>query len=384
MGNVEGGQPQALGQVAQAHVRLDVHVLAQNQPIQAGEGHVEVVLGALLAAVHAVVDHAAVGGVVGGLCLDGLDDALPHLGVVHPGVDGDSLALVQGADVQLGHGALHAELPGGQHADKGLGLAVGVGGGGLVDLFHHALHLAVDLGVLQGFLQLVDFLLLGLGVVFLGFNLQLYRLDLHGVGVLLILAGLLFLFFQIILLVLQGGDGVGDALQIQLGLVQAHLHLLGVIAEQGVPRGHLVALGDVDFRHSLGVVLFDFVGGLGLYHAGEPGGVAGVDAGDVRHRLHIDRRGTGRAPQVPQPEKPQAKGGRGHHQYARKGYPQGLFRCMFHGKMLLQSSLGQYSVSLYRKCPVLAMGNSTFGGGFLGFPPPGFGEGPHPAGALSP
>src|SRR5699024_8202057 len=50
VGNVEGGQPQALGQVAQAHVRLDVHVLAQNQPIQAGEGHVEVVLGALLAA----------------------------------------------------------------------------------------------------------------------------------------------------------------------------------------------------------------------------------------------------------------------------------------------------------------------------------------------
>ena len=90
---------------------------------------------------------------------DGVNDALPHA-LVHAGVDRDGLALVEGADVQLGDGALHAELARGKDGDKGLLLAVGVGGGGLVDLLHHALHLAVDLGVLQGFLQLVDFLLL--------------------------------------------------------------------------------------------------------------------------------------------------------------------------------------------------------------------------------
>ena len=291
----------------QAQVRLNVHMLAQNQPLPAGKSHIEIVFRALLAAVHPIVNHAAIVLVAGGLRLNGVNDALPHA-LVHAGVDRDGLALVEGADVQLGDGALHAELARGKDGDKGLLLAVGVGGGGLVDLSDHALYLAENLRVVDGVLQLVDLLLLGVAVVFLRLDLQLHSLDLHGVGILLILAGFFLLVLQVVLLVLQGGDLVFNALQIQFGLVQLKLQLLCVIAEQRVPRVHLVTLCDIDFCHSFGVIFLNGIGSLGFHHAGIPGQRAQVQPGNLRHGLHIYGRSARSCPKVLQPEEPQARG----------------------------------------------------------------------------
>ena len=72
--------------------------------------------------------------------------------------------------------------------------------GGLVDLPDHALYLAENLRVVDGVLQLVDLLLLGVAVVFLRLDLQLHSLDLHGVGILLILVWLFSLVLQVVLL----------------------------------------------------------------------------------------------------------------------------------------------------------------------------------------
>ena len=280
----------------------------------------------MLAAIHAVV-HIVV--LLGGLGFNGADDAGPSLLAVQSGIDDHRLALIQGADVQLGHSAFYPEFPGRKDGDEGFGLAGRIGGRGFVDLFHHAGHFAEHLGVFQRVLQLFNLLLLGLGVILLGFDLQLYRLDLHRILVLFLLTGLFFLLLQVLLLLFQGGDGVRDALQVQLGLIQAHLHFLGVIAEQGVPRGNFIALGDVHLRHGFGFVLLDAVGFLGFHHTGIAGGIPHVYPGDIGHRFHIDRGGVPSGKQPPQPEEPQAQGDDYHRCHTGQGDPKGFFQGFF-------------------------------------------------------
>ena len=310
MGDVRGRQPDALPLGGGAQVRLDVHVLPQDQPGGVVQQHVEVVAGAAVAGVRAVVVPGVL--VLGGLHLDHVHHAGPaHLGV-HPGVDHHRLAGGEAAEVQLADGALDPELAGGEDAHKGQGLAHGVGAPVFVDLLHGAFHVGVDLGVGQVLLELVDLALLHGAVVLLVLNLQFHRLDLHGVGILLVLAGVVLLVLQVVQLVLQGGDLVGDALQVQLGLVQGQLHLLGVVPEQGRAGADLVAFRHQDLRHGLALVPLDLVGLLGLYHPGVPGGGAGVHAGDGGHGVHVDRRGLGGGQVVFQPEEPQAH--RGHSQ----------------------------------------------------------------------
>ena len=139
---------------ALSQIRLDVHVLAHQQPIAAAELHIERVFagvtGVAAAAVVGVV--AALGGVVP---VDAGDGALPRL-VADAGADDDADALAEHRCVVLVDVALHAVAAGLHDGDQGQRIVVVVGAAIGVDALDLAGHLRLHGAVLHVLLQLLD------------------------------------------------------------------------------------------------------------------------------------------------------------------------------------------------------------------------------------
>ena len=135
-------------------IRLDVHVLAHQQPIAAAELHIERVLAGVagVAAAAVVVVVAALGGVVP---VDAGDGALPRL-VADAGADDDADALAEHRCVVLVDVALHAVAAGLHDGDQGQRIVVVVGAAIGVDALDLAGHLRLHGAVLHVLLQLLD------------------------------------------------------------------------------------------------------------------------------------------------------------------------------------------------------------------------------------
>ena len=142
---------------ALSQIRLDVHVLAHQQPIAAAELHIERVFAgvtgvAAAAAAAVVIVAAALGGVVP---VDAGDGALPRL-IADTGADDDADALAEHRCVVLIDVALHAVAAGLHDGDQGQGIAVAVGAAIGVDALDLAGHLRLHGAVLHVLLQLLD------------------------------------------------------------------------------------------------------------------------------------------------------------------------------------------------------------------------------------
>ena len=139
---------------ALSQIRLDVHVLAHQQPIAAAELHIERVFAGVtgVAAAAVVIVAAALGGVVP---VDAGDGALPRL-VADTGADDDADALAEHRCVVLVDVALHAVAAGLHDGDQGQGIAVAVGAAVGVDALDLAGHLRLHGAVLHVLLQLLD------------------------------------------------------------------------------------------------------------------------------------------------------------------------------------------------------------------------------------
>ena len=139
---------------ALSQIRLDVHVLAHQQPIAAAELHIERVFAGVagVAAAAVVIVAAALGGVVP---VDAGDGALPRL-VADTGADDDADALAEHRCVVLIDVALHAVAAGLHDGDQGQGIAVAVGAAVGVDALDLAGHLRLHGAVLHVLLQLLD------------------------------------------------------------------------------------------------------------------------------------------------------------------------------------------------------------------------------------
>ena len=139
---------------ALSQIRLDVHVLAHQQPIAAAELHIERVLAGVtgVAAAAVVVVVAALGGVVP---VDAGDGALPRL-VADAGADDDADALAEHRCVVLVDVALHAVAAGLHDGDQGQRIVVVVGAAIGVDALDLAGHLRLHGAVLHVLLQLLD------------------------------------------------------------------------------------------------------------------------------------------------------------------------------------------------------------------------------------
>ena len=139
---------------ALSQIRLDVHVLAHQQPIAAAELHIERVFAGVtgVAAAAVVIVAAALGGVVP---VDAGDGALPRL-VADTGADDDADALAEHRCVVLVDVALHAVAAGLHDGDQGQGIAVAVGAAIGVDALDLAGHLRLHGAVLHVLLQLLD------------------------------------------------------------------------------------------------------------------------------------------------------------------------------------------------------------------------------------
>ena len=135
-------------------IRLDVHVLAHQQPIAAAELHIERVFAGVtgVAAAAVVVVVAALGGVVP---VDAGDGALPRL-VADAGADDDADALAEHRCVVLVDVALHAVAAGLHDGDQGQRIVVVVGAAIGVDALDLAGHLRLHGAVLHVLLQLLD------------------------------------------------------------------------------------------------------------------------------------------------------------------------------------------------------------------------------------
>ena len=135
-------------------IRLDVHVLAHQQPIAAAELHIERVLAGVagVAAAAVVVVVAALGGVVP---VDAGDGALPRL-VADAGADDDADAFAEHRCVVLVDVALHAVAAGLHDGDQGQRIVVVVGAAIGVDALDLAGHLRLHGAVLHVLLQLLD------------------------------------------------------------------------------------------------------------------------------------------------------------------------------------------------------------------------------------
>ena len=139
---------------ALSQIRLDVYVLAHQQPIAAAELHIERVLAGVagVAAAAVVVVVAALGGVVP---VDAGDGALPRL-VADTGADDDADALAEHRCVVLIDVALHAVAAGLHDGDQGQRIVVVVGAAIGVDALDLAGHLRLHGAVLHVLLQLLD------------------------------------------------------------------------------------------------------------------------------------------------------------------------------------------------------------------------------------
>ena len=139
---------------ALSQIRLDVYVLAHQQPIAAAELHIERVLAGVagVAAAAVVVVVAALGGVVP---VDAGDGALPRL-VADAGADDDADALAEHRCVVLVDVALHAVAAGLHDGDQGQRIVVVVGAAIGVDALDLAGHLRLHGAVLHVLLQLLD------------------------------------------------------------------------------------------------------------------------------------------------------------------------------------------------------------------------------------
>ena len=139
---------------ALSQIRLDVHVLAHQQPIAAAELHIERVFAGVtgVAAAAVVVVVAALGGVVP---VDAGDGALPRL-VADAGADDDADALAEHRCVVLVDVALHAVAAGLHDGDQGQRIVVVVGAAIGVDALDLAGHLRLHGAVLHVLLQLLD------------------------------------------------------------------------------------------------------------------------------------------------------------------------------------------------------------------------------------
>ena len=139
---------------ALSQIRLDVHVLAHQQPIAAAELHIERVFAGVtgVAAAAVVVVVAALGGVVP---VDAGDGALPRL-VADAGADDDADALAEHRCVVLVDVALHAVAAGLHDGDQGQRIVVAVGAAIGVDALDLAGHLRLHGAVLHVLLQLLD------------------------------------------------------------------------------------------------------------------------------------------------------------------------------------------------------------------------------------
>ena len=135
-------------------IRLDVYVLAHQQPVAAAELHIERVLAGVagVAAAAVVVVVAALGGVVP---VDAGDGALPRL-VADAGADDDADALAEHRCVVLVDVALHAVAAGLHDGDQGQRIVVVVGAAIGVDALDLAGHLRLHGAVLHVLLQLLD------------------------------------------------------------------------------------------------------------------------------------------------------------------------------------------------------------------------------------
>ena len=139
---------------ALSQIRLDVHMLAHQQPIAAAELHIERVFAGVtgVAAAAVVIVAAALGGVVP---VDAGDGALPRL-VADAGADDDADALAEHRCVVLVDVALHAVAAGLHDGDQGQRIVVVVGAAIGVDALDLAGHLRLHGAVLHVLLQLLD------------------------------------------------------------------------------------------------------------------------------------------------------------------------------------------------------------------------------------
>ena len=139
---------------ALSQIRLDVHVLAHQQPIAAAELHIERVFAGVtgVAAAAVVIVAAALGRVVP---VDAGDGALPRL-VADTGADDDADALAEHRCVVLVDVALHAVAAGLHDGDQGQRIVVAVGAAVGVDALDLAGHLRLHGAVLHVLLQLLD------------------------------------------------------------------------------------------------------------------------------------------------------------------------------------------------------------------------------------
>ena len=256
-------------------------------------------------------------------------------------MDDHGHALIDIVNILLVDGPLDPVGPGLHDLDEGVVGAAVVGAAVLIrlDALDDAVDLAVDRGVLDVVLQLVDFLLLAGDVVLPLLLLQLLLLDLDGVVGLFAGLGLLLLLFEL-------GDGGVHALQLDLQPLQVDLRLgqvilvlLHVVNEERRALLHLVAHLDVDLGHLALAVLLHGPGLLGLDDAGEPvqDAKAGTAARQNGHLGDIDdvpAFGAGAAAEA-LPGKVAASGQQGHHDEGCDCFHHTRFLLFLHSKLLL-------------------------------------------------
>ena len=264
-------------------------MLPHQQPVAAAQLHVE----RILAGVAGVAGAAVIVGVAVAVALRGIvpvdvgDGPLPRL-VADAGADDHGDALAQHRRVALVDVALHTEAAGLHDGNQGQRVAVVVGAAVGVDALDLAGHLGLYRAVLHVVLQLFD--LPGL-FRHAAVQLQNIHVGLPDVQQQLAAGGIVRRLIQHILglglFLLLGGHLGFQALQIQLGLLQAELQFAHVIGEQHVAHLDLIAHLDLDLAHGHGVVLLDVRLAQRADHAGKPirqtGGAKPADHGDGLH-----------------------------------------------------------------------------------------------------
>ena len=271
---------------ALSQIRLDVHVLAHQQPIAAAELHIERVFAGVtgVAAAAVVIVAAALGGVVP---VDAGDGALPRL-VADTGADDDADALAEYRCVVLIDVALHAVAAGLHDGDQGQGIAVAVGAAVGVDALDLAGHLRLHGAVLYVLLQLLDVAVLFGDAAIDGLDVNVVLPDIQqqlaAGGIVHGLIQRILRLFLLVLLISQLGL---QGFQIQLCRFQVELKLAHIIGEQHVAHVDGIACLDLDLADGHGVVLFDVGLAQRADHAGKTvrhtGGAQPADHGDGLH-----------------------------------------------------------------------------------------------------
>ena len=223
-------------------------MLSQHETVAGVQCHIKRILGRCGHIIAAAVHHAVVLAVVrlGGDLRNG---AFPA-GIVHTGAQHHRFILVDGLDVLLADGAFHPELAVRhnfhQHI-RAVRLELLHGFQGL----HRPGDLRLDCGVVDGILQLFQLDLLGLDVIFRLGDIRLQRLDLGGIGQLVIRTGILFFRLQLCDLLLVGCDLVFHPLDVHIALLEFQLHGFHIIGEKRIAGVHMVALLHRNLRNGL-------------------------------------------------------------------------------------------------------------------------------------